>query len=85
MTDRVIECERTWRDGFPGTGSGARLARRVAVRRRRQGAVSGGDAARPRPSSTGWTAMTWPSSRMRTSLAVLCTSTSVRRVALGTL
>ena len=60
--------------GIAALFAGGGMARCPAAMRRR-----------PRPSSTGWTAISCPSSRMRTSLAVLWTSTILRRVALGTL
>jgi hypothetical protein len=52
-------------------GRGDRLRCHSAMRRR------------PRPSSTGWTAMSRPCSRICTSAAVTCTSTGRRRVPSG--
>ena len=73
--DRLVEVQRAGATTIAGAATGAAVRRRWLLAR---AASCGGRAPRRRwwrPSSTGWTAISRPSSKMRISSARLCTST----------
>ncbi len=85
LADGVVERQGAQCDDIAGSAGWRPVARRLAVGRGRRGPVPGRDAALAAAVHHGVHRDDAPSSRMRTSLAVLCTSTGRRRVVSGTL